>query len=462
MRSAMMELTGLDKVGGYTLLDNNGVQHITNRHAGGDGSADATMKNSADVARTAYVLNNFDHAYLSKNRADGYMTRNGKRAPIVIFEKKIDGSHVVVEAVCDTKKNTNYIVTEYLAKSGVDPAEVTKGLRSPVSATSDPGVYVRNVVADPSATAEELQASMDAASSPRDTSETLADLPSAETSIAPARANVNGNGVENSVETVKSAAETAADGTDGGNSPMWETYGMKAPKTEDQMEDVKTFDQALELAGTGSGMAANVNYVLGNLKGRNALEIAYTYGKDAAETRWAKSQLGGTVEALQGLGARENDIFMRGSKINLILKEHPEMTMEEIKRIPEILDDPILVLSSQNKGRAGSQNTRLVLFGSVKDGRPVLCVLDLQPVENRIVIQDMQKATSAYTKDNDPVGFVRNSKVLYTSENEKRTTALLKSLGFRLPIGLQRYGGSIGSRTYADGVSSLQVCRLQK
>ena len=58
-----------------------------------------------------------------------------------------------------------------------------------------------------------------------------------------------------------------------------------------QMEDVKTFDQALELAGTGSGMAANVNYVLGNLKGRNALEIAYTYGRDAAETRWAKSQV---------------------------------------------------------------------------------------------------------------------------------------------------------------------------
>ena len=89
-----------------------------------------------------------------------------------------------------------------------------------------------------------------------------------------------------------------------GSSPMRETYGMEAPKTEGQMEDVKTFDQALELAGTGSGMAANVNYVLGNLKGRNALEIAYTYGRDAAETRWAKSQLGGTLteQSLTGRG----------------------------------------------------------------------------------------------------------------------------------------------------------------
>ena len=145
--------------------------------------------------------------------------------------------------------------------------------------------------------------------------------------------------------------ESTLDGMDSSSSPMRETYGMEAPRTEGQkqarteqvlrswkvgekaaqeisrkqpegvdsdryaaaastlyrlgqMEDVKTFDQALELAGTGSGMAANVNYVLGNLKGRNALEIAYTYGKDAAETRWAKNQLGGTLteQSLTGRG----------------------------------------------------------------------------------------------------------------------------------------------------------------
>ena len=145
--------------------------------------------------------------------------------------------------------------------------------------------------------------------------------------------------------------ESTLDGMDSSNSQMRETYGMEAPRTEGQkqarteqvlrswkvsekaaqeislkqpegvdsdryaaaastlyrlgqMEDVKNFDQALELAGTGSGMAANVNYVLGNLKGRNALEIAYTYGKDAAETRWAESQLGGnlTEKSLTGRG----------------------------------------------------------------------------------------------------------------------------------------------------------------
>ena len=239
MRSAMMELTGLSKVGDSTLMDANAVQHITNRHAGGDGSADATMKESADVARAAYVLNNFDNAYLSKDRAKGYKDSRGKRAPIVVFEKKIDGSHIVVEAVCDTKKNYNYIVSEYLSKNGVDKKEMVKALRSPMSAAADPEAHVRNVVADTftvtkaqqapmdaasdprhtsetfsahsSATAEELQSSMDAASSPRDTSETLADLPSAKTSIAPERASVNGQDVEKAGKTVETSQSAGAD-----------------------------------------------------------------------------------------------------------------------------------------------------------------------------------------------------------------------------------------------------------
>ena len=160
--------------------------------------------------------------------------------------------------------------------------------------------------------------------------------------------------------------------------------------------------------------------------------------------------LGSTGDTLQGLGARESDIYMNSDKINRILHDHPEMTLNEIKRIPEVLDDPVMVLTSQNKGRS-QQNTRLVMFGSVKakDGRPVMCILDLRPVENHIVINDMQKLTSAYTKDTNPVQFVRDSEVLYASENKKRTTALLRSLGFEMPSELQPCG-SIGSIAYTE------------
>lgn len=809
MRSAMMELTGLDKVGDYTLLDNNGVQHITNRHAGGDGSADATMKNSADVARAAYVLNNFDNAYLGTRKAEGYFDSRSKRAPIVIFEKKIDGSHIIVEAVTDTKRGKNYIISEYLSSVGVDPKEIAKTLRPPMDAAeSDPRHTSETLNEEISAISASMpQSPMDAVADPRDTSKTLAEDYDATASIAPGEGSVNGNRVKNGVETVESTAETAADGNtphpsaaqtashqgeafssyadvenrvDAAqlNTADWNRGEQRAAARQlvnraqmttkaaqavvDAMpqgvgaavyaqaanslyrmgvtQDVKSFEQAVNLTGGMNSMGGAVRQVLALGKtGENALRIAYTYGQgeaeaynarktseigsgqgavnpdagtyfkgrnvskgtnamdafielgakssgtaihraveglqnnargfikaaagemylsgeagsetvmhetfhmlnewspetgqavmdrlltylvqqngmesteklvesylgryedsgvkmtwnqaleeitaDAMETvfgtadgfrnfvrqqaaeakmnakargmigkvmdkidsllhtvladvnrflkneptnaaakaarslteqqlkdlqnlyfehqaeagskyrevltsqaqsasspnRGAKEQgsaevkysidpsyaqdidewnrdgrnsreifvLGSTAEALQGLGARENDIYMKGDKISLILEQHPEMTLNEIKRIPEILDDPILVLSSRNKGRAGSQNTRLVLFGSVKaqDGRPVLCVLDLQPVENRIVIQDMQKATSAYTKDNDPVRFVRNSEVLYTSENKKRTTALLRTLGFQMPSELQRYG-SMGSISY--------------
>ena len=160
--------------------------------------------------------------------------------------------------------------------------------------------------------------------------------------------------------------------------------------------------------------------------------------------------LGRTGDTLQQLGARENDIYMNSDKINRILHDHPEMTLEEIKRIPEVLDDPVMVLTSQNKGRS-RQNTRLVMFGSVKaqDGRPVLCVLDLRPVEDHIVLNDMQKVTSAYTKDNDPVGFVRSSDVLYISESKEKTTELFRTLGFQMPSELQ-FSGLVGSITYGN------------
>lgn len=809
MRSAMMELTGLDKVGDYTLLDNNGVQHITNRHAGGDGSADATMKNSADVARAAYVLNNFDNAYLGTRKAEGYFDSRSNRAPIVIFEKKIDGSHIIVEAVTDTKRGKNYIISEYLSSVGVDPKEIAKTLRPPMDAAeSDPRHTSETLNEEISAISASMpQSPMDAVADPRDTSKTLAEDYDATASIAPGEGSVNGNRVKNGVETVESTAETAADGNtphpsaaqtashqgeafssyadvenrvDAAqlNTADWNRGEQRAAARQlvnraqmttkaaqavvDAMpqgvgaavyaqaanslyrmgvtQDVKSFEQAVNLTGGMNSLGGAVRQVLALGKtGENALRIAYTYGQgeaeaynarktseigsgqgavnpdagtyfkgrnvskgtnamdafielgakssgtaihraveglqnnargfikaaagemylsgeagsetvmhetfhmlnewspetgqavmdrlltylvqqngmesteklvesylgryedsgvkmtwnqaleeitaDAMETvfgtadgfrnfvrqqaaeakmnakargligkvmdkinsllhtvladvnrflkneptnaaakaarslteqqlkdlqnlyfehqaeagskyrevltsqaqsasspnRGAKEQgsaevkysidpsyaqdidewnrdgrnsreifvLGSTAEALQGLGARENDIYMKGDKISLILEQHPEMTLNEIKRIPEILDDPILVLSSRNKGRAGSQNTKLVLFGSVKaqDGRPVLCVLDLQPVENRIVIQDMQKATSAYTKDNDPVRFVRNSEVLYTSENKKRTTALLRTLGFQMPSELQRYG-SMGSISY--------------
>lgn len=202
MRDAMQQLTGLDKVGKVTMMDANAVQHITNRHAGGDGSADGTMKESADVARAAYVLNNFDNAYLATRKADGYVTKNGKRAPIVIFEKKIDGSHIVVEAVTDTKKNRNFIVSEYLSSVGVPEKEIAKALYSSMDA-----------VADPRDTSETLDTATSAILNATDASEAFGD--SRRTTAEPAEADRRGQPETPLKSTDATTVQRTGSSTDG-------------------------------------------------------------------------------------------------------------------------------------------------------------------------------------------------------------------------------------------------------
>ena len=231
--------------------------------------------------------------------------------------------------------------------------------------------------------------------------------------------------------------------------------------TEQQLADLRElyFDHQIEAgANYRAALEANGGMEKAAAADAAAAEGRYSIDPDYAERieAWDKDGrpnddvfiLGSTGDTLQGLGARENDIYMNSEKINLILQKHAEMTIEEIKRIPEVIDDPVMVLASRNTDRS-RQNTRLVMFGNVKaqDGRPVMCVLDMQPTENKIMINNMQKLTSAYTKDKAPVQFVRSSEVLYLSENKKRTTALLRTLGFQMPSELQPCG-SMGSITY--------------
>lgn len=157
--------------------------------------------------------------------------------------------------------------------------------------------------------------------------------------------------------------------------------------------------------------------------------------------------LGSTGEALQGLGAMEQDIYLRSEKINAILDAHPEMTLSEIKRIPEILDDPVLIAKSAGEGRGG-RNSRLTIMGSLRaqNGKPIMAVLDLRPIEGRLLVNDMQKINSAYTRSN-AANYLRRSEILFA--DEKRTIPLLRSAG--LTIASQRLlrHGSMGSITYS-------------
>lgn len=159
--------------------------------------------------------------------------------------------------------------------------------------------------------------------------------------------------------------------------------------------------------------------------------------------------LGSTGPVLQGLGAIESDIYMRGDKIKKILSDHPEMTLAEIKKIPRILEDPVLVLKSTGKQTRG-MNSRLVIFGADKaaNGHHIMTVMDLLPVENGFAVNDMQKSTSSYTKKNE-ASFIENSDVLFA--DKKRAIPFLRSTGLTIASQPLLRNGYVGSITYPDG-----------
>ena len=156
--------------------------------------------------------------------------------------------------------------------------------------------------------------------------------------------------------------------------------------------------------------------------------------------------LGSTGPVLQGLGAIESDIYMEGNKIQKILQDHPEMTLAEIKKVPQILEDPALILKSEGRGKSGA-NSRLVCFGLTKaqNGQPVMTVMDLRPRENGFVVDDMQKVNSAYTKKN-PMAFIQKSDVVYA--DKKRAIPLLRTTGLTISSQQLLRNGYIGSISY--------------
>lgn len=162
--------------------------------------------------------------------------------------------------------------------------------------------------------------------------------------------------------------------------------------------------------------------------------------------------LGTTGPILQNLGAEDGNIYLNGWKISKIMRTHKEMSLQTIEALPQVLENPAIVLASRAVDTENA-NTRLVMFGDVRaeNGKAVQVVLDLLPTEGGYRFEGMQKVNSAYTKDGGRLS-LEDSDVLYT--DAKRAAQVLRSLGYRSgsPDGSHK-GGYIGSIAYdADGV----------
>ena len=157
-------------------------------------------------------------------------------------------------------------------------------------------------------------------------------------------------------------------------------------------------------------------------------------------------RVGSTSEVLKSIGVKDRTIIWHGGKINKILAKHKGMTRDVIKQVPEILEDPVIVLTSKKS------ESRIVMFGEATDsnGDPVTAVLELQPTNRGGEIMDLNVVASAYGKDSSPAGFIRSSGVLYLDPDKTRTERWLQSVGLQLPSDATTLG-SIGSITYQNG-----------
>ena len=172
--------------------------------------------------------------------------------------------------------------------------------------------------------------------------------------------------------------------------------------------------------------------------------VKYSIDKHFAEIydKWDKKstgfafRVGTTSTVLYKLGVNNKTIYWDATKIKKIKEKHPEMTDSIIKQVPNILENPIIVMESN------TVNGRLVLFGDVYDSKnnPVLVALELNPTEKGGKSLNIIKIASAYGKDVDLQGFINKSKILYVEPNKERTHNWLSVNRLKLPLPSTRFG----------------------
>lgn len=209
------------------------------------------------------------------------------------------------------------------------------------------------------------------------------------------------------------------------------------------VNDVKALDKLAEMfSNAADNIKAKSEEVITNEQknntGKGVENVKYSIDKGFAKEydNWDKKSdkisfsVGSTSSVLRKLGVDNKKITWDSSKIIKIKNKHPEMTDSIIKQVPNILENPIIVMESN------TVNGRLVLFGDVYDSKnnPVLVALELNPTDRGGKSLNVIKVASAYGKEKNLQNFINKSKILYVEPNKKRTHMWLKVNRLQLPL----------------------------
>lgn len=193
--------------------------------------------------------------------------------------------------------------------------------------------------------------------------------------------------------------------------------------------------------------AAESNTVVsGNVEKQNMLrenyknEIDEWYRNTTSEERLrdgGRFLIGRTSDVLKSINVKDYNIYFAKSKIEKILNKHHDMNIEFIKQVPEILENPILIMDSVTRSDS------LVVLGDLvsKNGEPVIVSLLVDPKNKSGIIQDFGIITSSYGKKLSGLQkIINNSIIRYIEPNEKRTNKWLSALRLQLPSATTKYG----------------------
>ena len=125
----------------------------------------------------------------------------------------------------------------------------------------------------------------------------------------------------------------------------------------------------------------------------------------------------------------DRKIYFDSSKIIKILKDHKEVGIDTIKQIPDVLEQPIVILQSKKF------KSRIILYGELygKNGEPISVVLELKPTSRAKIQLDDITIASSHARSNTQ-NYINTSKILYIDENKKRTSEWENLNRLQLPL----------------------------
>ena len=181
--------------------------------------------------------------------------------------------------------------------------------------------------------------------------------------------------------------------------------------------------------------------------------------------------VGTTSDTLKSIGMKDQEVVLRSGTVLQKLKDHPEMTLDIFRNIPDLLEHPIIVQFSDaidSKTKRPKYDSSITVLGELyadvkvtEKGiektvkKPVLVSLELLPTNSKkTAVLDFAIIKSAYSK-NALQQYIKENSILYIDSDKKRTDSWLSLNRLQLPLGENRYG-PIRKIAYVDGKVKVQ------